>query len=57
MLSPQKLNFPIWQYLTQPIFRATQPLVLDPRRFLHHHHVELLERCLAVNVELKEPRD
>ncbi|KAM3092949.1 hypothetical protein ACKFKG_20520 [Phormidesmis sp. 146-35] len=45
------LKFPLWQYLTQPVFQSAYPLVLDPRRFNHHYQVELLERCLAKSVE------
>ncbi|NJR52585.1 MAG: hypothetical protein HC780_26460 [Leptolyngbyaceae cyanobacterium CSU_1_3] len=57
MLTPQKIKFPLWQYLTQPVFQAAYPLVLDPRRFLNHYQVELLERCLARSIESRESRD
>ncbi len=40
-------KFPIWHYLNQPLFEgATTIPVLNPRRFLYLHRIELLERCL-----------
>jgi hypothetical protein len=40
-------KFPIWHYLNQPLFeKAIVTPVLNPRRFLYLHRIELLERCL-----------
>lgn len=39
-------KFPVWQYLKQPLFeKASAAPVLNPRRFLYLHQIELLERC------------
>ncbi|MBW4537681.1 MAG: hypothetical protein KME43_00900 [Myxacorys chilensis ATA2-1-KO14] len=42
-----KTQFPVWQYLNQPLFHQAYPLILNPKRFWHHYRVELLERCLV----------
>ncbi len=52
-----KFNFPLWQYLNQPLGELTYPLVLNPRRFGFLYRVELLERCLEKSLESKEQRD
>jgi hypothetical protein len=40
-------KFPIWHYLNQPLFDSTTTIpILNPRRFLYLHRIELLERCL-----------
>jgi hypothetical protein len=40
-------KFPFFHYLNQPLFeKATAAPVLNPRRFLYLHRIELLERCL-----------
>ncbi|MBD2019796.1 hypothetical protein H6F43_06290 [Leptolyngbya sp. FACHB-36] len=44
-LNHPSVKFPVWQYLKQPVF--TSKTVLNPRRFLYLHRVELLERCLT----------
>ena len=38
-------RFPLWQYLTQPIGRYEQALVLNPRKFWHKKKVHHIERC------------
>lgn len=46
MITPLS-KFPIWHYLNQPIFEGpTTTPILNPRRFLYLHRIELLERCL-----------
>ncbi|MBW4464113.1 MAG: hypothetical protein KME07_01565 [Pegethrix bostrychoides GSE-TBD4-15B] len=40
-----KIQFPIWQFLNQPIFDAKTPLVLNPSRFWQHYQITHLERC------------
>ncbi len=47
------IEFPLWQYLNQPLFSANTKLVLSPRRFAHLHRVELLERCWAKKCDAK----
>lgn len=42
-----KLNFPVWQFLSQPIFDPNFHVVLNPSRFWRLHQVSLLERCLS----------
>ena len=58
------LSFPLWQFLTQPIFSATK-VILNPFQFQYHHNiqclercwdydpVQLLERCWATDIDLK----
>jgi hypothetical protein len=52
-----KLQFPVWQYLKQPLFLETYPLILSPRRFVYHYRVELLERCLIRSSDSCEHHD
>ncbi|MBC7822790.1 MAG: hypothetical protein H7126_02725 [Candidatus Parcubacteria bacterium] len=52
-----KFDFPLWQYLNQPVGELTYPLVLNPRRFSFLYRIELLERCLEKSLESKERRD
>ncbi|PSB19767.1 hypothetical protein C7B65_10800 [Phormidesmis priestleyi ULC007] len=52
-----KFDFPLWQYLNQPLGERTYPVVLNPRRFRCIHRVELLERCLEKSIESKGRRD
>ncbi|MBW4650114.1 MAG: hypothetical protein KME06_15710 [Kastovskya adunca ATA6-11-RM4] len=40
-------KFPLWQFLTQPVFDSTTKLILNPRRFWGRHNIRLLERCWA----------
>ncbi|MBD1836325.1 hypothetical protein H6F74_08605 [Trichocoleus sp. FACHB-90] len=46
-----KIKFPLWQFLNQPIFSSKTKLVLNPRRFLYLYSIHLLERCLAKDYE------
>jgi hypothetical protein len=52
-----KLQFPVWQYLNQPLFQDARPLILSPQRFSYHYRIELLERCLVRSCESQEQRD
>ncbi len=52
-----KNQFPVWQYLNQPLFLEAYPLILSPRRFWNHYRVELLERCLLRCSESQEHLD
>ncbi|HEY9629588.1 MAG TPA: hypothetical protein V6C84_19980 [Coleofasciculaceae cyanobacterium] len=40
-----KTQFPLWKFLTQPIFDAKVPFVLSPKQFWHVHQIGYLERC------------
>lgn len=42
---PKKLNFPLWDYLNQPLFDAQRPIILNPQQFWRFHQVQYLERC------------
>ncbi len=42
-----RIKFPLWQYLSQPVFSSTTQLVLNPRHFGYLYRVEVLERCWA----------
>ncbi|MBD1844659.1 hypothetical protein H6F89_14895 [Cyanobacteria bacterium FACHB-63] len=52
-----KLQFPLWQYLNQPLFHIACPLILNPRRYSYYYRVALLERCLMQGCESQEHRD
>ncbi|WP_082065344.1 hypothetical protein [Aliterella atlantica] len=41
------INFPLWQFLQQPVFSAETKLILNPRQFEYLYRIELLERCFA----------
>jgi hypothetical protein len=46
----QNVRFPLWQFLNQPVFDPTYKTVFSPRKFIRVHTVELLERCLKMDV-------
>lgn len=39
-----RVSFPLWEFLTQPLFTPTK-VFFNPFQFQHHYHVQLLERC------------
>jgi hypothetical protein len=45
------IKFPLWQFLNQPVFRASYVPVLNPRRFWYLYQIELLERCFEKQCE------
>lgn len=49
-----KMNFPLWQFLNQPLFDPRSPLILNPRRFWHRYQIEYLERCWFKNYRPEE---
>ncbi len=46
-----KLNFPLWQYLNQQVFKPNSPVVLNPYRFWVLHRLHHLERCWLIYYE------
>ena len=48
------LKFPLWQYLTQPVFSADTKLILNPQQFEVQHRVQLLERCWYKEYDSKD---
>ena len=40
------MQFPLWNYLTQPLWDNTHPLVLDPVQYWQRHKIWHLNRCL-----------
>jgi hypothetical protein len=40
-----KIRFPLWQYLTQPLFEEQCPAILNPRLYWHLYQVRYLEKC------------
>jgi hypothetical protein len=40
------MNFPLWQYLNQPLFDTMRPTILNPRRYWQIYSLWYLERCL-----------
>lgn len=52
VMNPEnKVKFPLWQYLNQPLLSSQ--LVLNPRRFAHLYRVELLTRCWRKECDAK----
>jgi hypothetical protein len=39
------LQFPLWQYLCQPVGRRDRKLVVHPMKFWHIQKVHFIERC------------
>jgi hypothetical protein len=48
------MQFPLWQYLKQPVFAPYAKTLLDPRRFWRRHQVEMLERCFVIDIISKD---
>ncbi|MEM6752994.1 MAG: hypothetical protein AAF630_08510 [Cyanobacteria bacterium P01_C01_bin.38] len=46
-----KLKFPFWQYLNQPLF--SEKLILNPHTFAYVYRIELLERCWGRECDAK----
>jgi len=51
ILQDIKIQFPLWQYLNQPVFSSTTKLILNPRQFQYFYRVETLERCLVIEYD------
>jgi hypothetical protein len=49
---PHKIQFPLWQYLNQPLF-TSKKVFLHPRRFAYFYRVELLKRCWEKQCDAK----
>ncbi|NJN04311.1 MAG: hypothetical protein HC816_18610 [Leptolyngbyaceae cyanobacterium RM1_1_2] len=39
------MDFPIWQYLKQPVFSATYKTILNPGRFWRSHQISHLKNA------------
>lgn len=50
------INFPLWQYLNQPLFSRQKQLILNPRRFATLWRIQLLERCWTKQCDAKGPQ-
>jgi hypothetical protein len=48
-----KIQFPLWQYLNQPLFKHETKVIWSPHRFALLWRIELLERCLAKHSDAK----
>jgi hypothetical protein len=53
LLEDNKIKFPLWQYLNQPLFSRHTKFVLNPYRFANVWHIELLERCWVKECDAK----
>ncbi|MEX0268733.1 hypothetical protein AB3R30_06315 [Leptolyngbyaceae cyanobacterium UHCC 1019] len=42
------IRFPLWKFLTQPVFDAHYRISLNPQYFWRVHRIEVLERCLKM---------
>ncbi len=51
-----KIKFPIWQYLNQPLFSHDSQLELNPRRFAQGWRIHLLQRCWTKECDAKGPQ-
>ena len=50
-LQTNLLNFPLWQFLQQPLFSSKNKLIIHPRRFETAYRIELLERCWYIELD------
>jgi hypothetical protein len=48
-----KIKFPLWQYLNQPLFNSDQPPEFNPRQFAMIYRIELLRRCFERDCDAK----
>jgi hypothetical protein len=44
-------QFPVWQFLKQPIFEAHYQPILNPKRFSRVYRIDYLERCFEQELE------
>ncbi|HIK03334.1 MAG TPA: hypothetical protein IGS40_01250 [Trichormus sp. M33_DOE_039] len=51
-----KIRFPLWPYLNQPLFSRDAKLELNPRRFAYSWRIGLLERCWHRECDAKGPQ-
>ncbi len=49
------LKFPVWQYLTQPLFQEGFHLRISPKSFWKDYQVDFLEHCLMITSESSNP--
>ncbi|PZV15598.1 MAG: hypothetical protein DCF22_06870 [Leptolyngbya sp.] len=47
-LKHSSIRFPLWKFLTQPVFDAQYRISLNPQYFWRVHRIEVLERCLKM---------
>lgn len=45
MANPVNIQFPLWLFLTRPLFQPGHRAILNPWQFWHNYRVEQLERC------------
>jgi hypothetical protein len=45
------IQFPVWQFLTQPLFEDYYTPILNPKHFWYLHKIDFLERCLDRELE------
>ncbi len=49
------LKFPVWQYLTQPLFQDDFRFRLSPKNFWKDYQVDFLEHCFMITSESSNP--
>ncbi|MDR9898848.1 hypothetical protein G7B40_030460 [Aetokthonos hydrillicola Thurmond2011] len=54
-LKHNKIKFPLWQYLNQPVFTPYIKPILNPRRFAYYYRVQLLQRCWTKECNVNRP--
>ncbi|MBD2353355.1 hypothetical protein H6G41_01745 [Tolypothrix sp. FACHB-123] len=52
----QKIKFPLWHYLNQPLFSRDSKLIWNPRTFASLWRIQLLERCWTKECDAKGPQ-
>jgi hypothetical protein len=45
----RRIASPLWQYLNQSLFDASQPAILHPGRFWSAYKIQQLEQCWQIN--------
>ena len=50
-----KVPFPFWEYLRQPIFSSKKQFIFSPQRFALLYRIEFLKKCWALEWDAKGP--
>jgi hypothetical protein len=45
----EKIWFPIWQYLTQPLFSKASDTMFNPVEFWYRYRSQVLEHCWSLD--------
>lgn len=55
-LENNKIKFPLWHYLQQPLFSSHTKFIWHPQHFAIIWRIQLLERCWSKECDAKGPQ-